>query len=453
MTFSNPLQSRPPLSQNVQRQRVQLRPRPNFLNSNFMTKHAIRCVTVERPIVASQTMPRMICSTKAPLQGHVSLASIWREIQGSSNWHGLFEPLNHLLRDEIIRYGELVGACYKAFDLDPSSKRFLNCKHGKATMFQEVGIASPGYEITKYIYAAPGISMPPQQDAAGQSRWIGYVAVSTDDETLRIGRRDILVSFRGTVTSTEWLANLMSSLTPARFDPTNQQPDVKVESGFLSLYTSDDSTFRFGQGSCREQLLKEVTRLINQYNGEELSVTLAGHSMGSSLAILFGYDLTELGLNRVYLHREIPVTVYSFGGPRVGNSRFKERCEDLGLKVLRVVNTCDPITKLPGMIMNEGMHAIGMRYELPWSDSCYTHVGVELCFDFFKLENPRCVHDMDTYMGLLKCSMTENVKKSEKPGFLEKAKEMVARSNKRVHEWPWQDAARQVGDLVQSLGF
>jgi Lipase (class 3) len=425
------------------------------MNSNVRTKYAIRCVAVERPIVASKPMPRMICSTttRAPLKRHALLASMWREIQGLSNWNGLVEPLNHLLRDEIIRYGKLVDACYRAFDLDPSSKRFLNCKHGKASMFQEVGMASSGYEITKYIYAAPGISMPPLQDDAGQSRWIGYVAVSTDDETMRIGRRDIFVSFRGTVTSTEWLANLMSSLTPARLDPTNQQPEVKVESGFLSLYTSDDSACRFGQGSCREQLLKEVTRLINQYKGEELSVTLAGHSMGSSLAILFGYDLTELGLNRLYPSREIPVTVYSFGGPRVGNSRFKERCEELGLKVLRVVNTCDPITKLPGMIMNEGMHAIGRRYELPWSDSCYTHVGVELCLDFFKLKNPRCVHDMETYIGLLKCPIAENGKKSKEPGLLEKAKEMVARNNKRVHEWPWQDAARQVGDLVQSLGF
>ncbi|KAJ3708196.1 hypothetical protein LUZ61_011901 [Rhynchospora tenuis] len=426
-------------------------------------KRTIRCIAVERQILTSQPVERQILasqlkssmissSTKSTLQRSTSLASMWREIQGSNDWNDLIKPLNPILREEIIRYGELVGACYKAFDLNPSSKRFLNCKYGKASMFQEVGMASTGYEITKYIYAAPGISMPTQQDDSGQSRWIGYVAVSTDDESKRIGRRDILVSFRGTATSTEWLANLMSSLAPARFDPTNQQPDVKVESGFLSLYTSDDSTCKFSQGSCREQLLKEVTRLINQYMGEELSVTLAGHSMGSSLAILFGYDLIELGLNRVYPSREIPVTVYSFGGPRVGNSNFKDRCNDLGLKVLRVVNTCDPITKLPGVIMNEGMRLIGGKYELPWSDSCYAHVGVELSLDFFKLENPKCVHDLDTYIRLLKyCSMIENVEKTE-DSWYEKAKEMVAR-NKMIHVWPWQDAARQVGDLVQSLGF
>lgn len=426
---------------------------PSYLNPKVMSKHTVRCVAVERQLVASQPITSAVSSSGSTLQRNASLASMWREIQGSNDWYGLVEPLNSLLREEIIRYVELVDACYKAFDLDSSSKRFLNCKHGKASMFREVGMASSGYEITKYIYAAPGINMPTQQDDAGQSRWIGYVAVSTDDETKRIGRRDILVSFRGTVTSTEWLANLMSSLTPARFDPMNQQPEVKVESGFLSLYTSNDSTCRFGQGSCREQLLKEVTRLINQYKGEELSVTLAGHSMGSSLAILFGYDLTELGLNRVSPSHEIPVTVYSFGGPRVGNSRFKQRCDDLGLKVLRVVNTCDFITKLPGMIMNDGMRVIGEKYELPWSDSCYTHVGVEVSLDFFKLENPKCVHNMETYIGLLKCSMEENVKKNEEPGFIEKAKEMVARNYKTVHVMPWQDAAMQVGDLVQSLGF
>ncbi|KAJ3678149.1 hypothetical protein LUZ60_001952 [Juncus effusus] len=378
---------------------------------------------------------------------------MWREIQGSNDWCDLITPLNPLLRDEIIRYGELVNACYKAFDLDPSSKRYLNCKHGKASMLREVGMSSSGYEIVKYVYAAPGISMPTRQADAGRSRWIGYVAVSNDEHTKRIGRRDILVSFRGTVTCTEWLANLMSSLAPARFDPNNEHLDVMVESGFLSLYTSNDHhTCKFGQGSCREQLLKAVSSLINKHKGEDLGVTLVGHSMGSSLAVLFGYDLTELGLNRVSPSNEVPVTVYSFGGPRVGNSRFKERCNELGLKVLRVVNSCDPIAKLPGVILNEGTRVVGGKYEHPWSNLCYVHVGIELSLNLFNLENPKCVHDMETYLGLLKCTTKEKVKKNGGLGFYEKTKEMLEKQ-RSVSFWPLQDAARQVGELVQSLGF
>nr|CAD1819973.1 unnamed protein product [Ananas comosus var. bracteatus] len=169
-----------------------------------------------------------------------------------------------------------------------------------------------GYEVTKYIYATPDISIPTQTGTCC-SRWIGYVTVASDDAVRRLGRRDILVAFRGTVTNTEWIANFMSSLTPARLDPHDPRPDVKVESGFLSLYTSDDSTCKFSGGSCREQLLSELARLIHKYKDEEISITLAGHSMGSSLALLLGYDLAELGLNRDGSNRDIPITVYSFG--------------------------------------------------------------------------------------------------------------------------------------------
>ena len=50
------------------------------------------------------------------------------------------EPLHPLLRAEIVRYVQLVPACYWAFDLDPRSKRYLNCKHGKKQMLQAVGM-------------------------------------------------------------------------------------------------------------------------------------------------------------------------------------------------------------------------------------------------------------------------------------------------------------------------
>jgi hypothetical protein len=141
---------------------------------------------------------------------------MWREIQGGRDWAGLVEPLRPLLRAEIVRYGELVAATYKAFDLDAGSKRYLNCKYGKARMLEAVGMAGTGYTVTRYIYAAPDIAL---LGAAGPcpSRWIGYVAVASDDAARRLGRRDIVVSFRGTVTGSEWVANMMSSLEPARW--------------------------------------------------------------------------------------------------------------------------------------------------------------------------------------------------------------------------------------------
>nr|TKW03882.1 hypothetical protein SEVIR_7G071900v2 [Setaria viridis] len=332
-------------------------------------------------------------STTAPV------AAMWRQVQGSGDWDGLLQPLHPVLRDEVARYGGLVGACYDALDMDRASAGYMRCKYRKQRLLEEAS-GGAGYEVTKYIYAAPDVAVPvpgaatPLQ-AAGA--WVGYVAVSTDEMTRRLGRRDVLVSFRGTVTPAEWTANLMSLLRPARLDARRPRPDVKVESGFLNLYTSPASDGRTGR-SCREQLLGEVSRLLASRagdDGEDVSVTLAGHSMGAALALLLGYDLAELGLNRRGRGgRRIPVSVFSFGGPRVGNAAFKARCDALGVKALRVANVRDPVTCVPGALLNERTGELLGGWA---GGACYVHVGVELALDFASLRDLGSVHDLGAY--------------------------------------------------------
>ncbi|KAK4422110.1 Galactolipase DONGLE, chloroplastic [Sesamum alatum] len=241
----------------------------------------------------------------------------------------------------------------------------------------------------------------------------------------------------------------MSSLTPARLDPHDPRPNVKVEAGFLSLYTSNERGSKFGVGSCREQLLSEVSRLVNKHRDEEISITLAGHSMGSSLALLLAYDIAELGLNKPSNNKEIPVTVFSFGGPRVGNSGFKKRCEELGVKVLRVVNVNDPITKLPGVVFNENFRGFGGGFEFPWSCSCYAHVGVELMLDFFKMHNPSCVHDLENYIGLLKCPKSWH-RDPEWGNLMKRAKGLVMGGVQGFESLQWRNAAINMVNLFQS---
>nr|XP_043611873.1 galactolipase DONGLE, chloroplastic-like [Erigeron canadensis] len=338
------------------------------------------------------SLPLSLSPARVHANYSASLPLHWKEVQGMNNWDNLIQPLNPLLQHEIIRYGKFVTACYDAFDLNPNSTRYLSCKYSKKRMFSEVGWEGCGYEVTKYVYATTNINIP-IQNGGSCARWVGYIAVSSDEEVKRIGRRDILVTFRGTVTYHEWIANLMSSLSPARLDPNDPKPDIMVEAGFLNLYTSSETNIRFGLGSCREQLLSELSRLLRMYKHEELSITLAGHSMGSSLALLLAYDIAEMGLKQP----SVPLTVFSFAGPRVGNVQFKERCEELGVKVLRIVNANDPITKLPGVIFNESFTA--------WGCACYAHVGIELgstLMDFFKFDDILCVHDMQTYINMIK---------------------------------------------------
>lgn len=68
---------------------------------------------------------------------------------------------------------------------------------------------------------------------------------------------------------------------------------------------------------------------------------------------------------------------------------------------MRITNVNDPVTKLPGVLLNENFRALGGFYEFPWSCSCYAHVGIELTLDFFDVQNISCVHDLQTYIDLL----------------------------------------------------
>lgn len=219
-----------------------------------------------------------------------------------------------------------------------------------------------------------------RQDAwSSKSNWIGYVAVCTDErEIKRLGRRDIMIAWRGTVTGLEWAANLKFNLIPCGLTDESKHgmsTHIEVEEGFLSLYTSAKEDSRFNKVSAQSYLVKEIKDLIDKYQDEyELSITVCGHSLGSALAILSAYDLAESDLNQIETVvggkksvTQIPITVFSFAGPRVGNRAFKDRLTELGVKVLRVVNKHDVVPRVPGWHILEDI-----------LKSAYTHVGVLL---------------------------------------------------------------------------
>lgn len=57
------------------------------------------------------------------------------------------------------------------------------------------------------------------------------------------------------------------------------------------------------------------------------TISVTGHSLGGALAVLSSFDLVKSGLN-VKVDRatgnkiHVPVTCYSFEGPRIGNLAF-----------------------------------------------------------------------------------------------------------------------------------
>ena len=243
----------------------------------------------------------------------------------------------------------------------------------------------------RYIYATANVEVPyiltksERPDAwSSKSNWMGYVAVTTDEnEIKRLGRRDILIVWRGTQTGLEWAANFADRLIPASITDASKHghlTHIKVEAGFFSLYTSAKEDSEFNKISAQDQLEMEIKKLIELYKNEELSITVAGHSLGSALATLSAYDLAESEFNKVTVGEKevtIPITVFSYAGPRVGNLAFKKRIEEVGVKVLRMVNVNDKIPQVPGVLVNENTPQFLERAfeDFPWT---YSHVGVKL---------------------------------------------------------------------------
>jgi hypothetical protein len=213
-----------------------------------------------------------------------SIASRWRELQGSGSWEGLLDPLDPDLRASVIAYGELAEATYDAFNSQRRSPHAGSCIYGHADLLASAGVSRPGlYAVTKFFYATSGL-LPPkimlprllsatsvpdaffvmplpsllEEPWCRESNWMGYVAVATDEGVAALGRRDIVVAWRGTVESLEWVNDLDFTPTSAApvLGPTAEEDNggAVVHHGFLSVYTSSDEDSKYNQASARDQV-------------------------------------------------------------------------------------------------------------------------------------------------------------------------------------------------------
>ncbi|CAA2976013.1 phospholipase A1-Igamma1, chloroplastic [Olea europaea subsp. europaea] len=325
----------------------------------------------------------------------------WQEIRGSNDWNNLLDPLHPWLRREIVKYGEFAQATYDAFDFDSFSEYCGSCRYNERKLFGKLGLIESGYKVAKYVYAMSHIDLPEWLERSRfadtwskDSNWMGFVAVSDDQETRRIGRRDIVVAWRGTVAPSEWYDNMQRKLEPIG------QGEAKVEHGFLSLYTSKSESTRYNKSSASEQVMREVKKLVNYYKGrgEEVGITITGHSLGGALALLNAYEAAKN-------FPSLPISVISFAAPRVGNIAFRDELYQMGVKTLRVTIKQDIVPRMPGIVFNESLQKFDdITGTLEW---IYTHVGVELKLDIRsspylkKGLNLVGIHMLETYLHLV----------------------------------------------------
>ncbi|KAG0472834.1 hypothetical protein HPP92_014691 [Vanilla planifolia] len=328
-----------------------------------------------------------------------SIAYRWRLLHGSRNWSGLLDPLDENLRRELVKYGDLVQAAYHTFHSHPSAP---------PSRPRHVILPDRNYSVTKSLFATSSVDVPswlePAASAAPQwmtqpSSWIGFVAVCDNDrEIARMGRRDIVIVLRGTATALEWYENFRTSLQPLP-----DEPNAKVSSGFMSLHKTSPGT---DVPSLSTMVVDEVRRLVDLYKGEQLSITITGHSLGAALSLLVADELIS------NIKNSPPIAVVSFGGPKAGNKSFAERIEKKGIKVLRIVNTHDVVTRVPaGIPVYGGDHKNGvgkwLGSHVPAGMDGYSHVGTELRVDnraspYLKPNaDAACCHDLEAYLHLV----------------------------------------------------
>ncbi|XP_039168190.1 phospholipase A1-IIgamma-like [Eucalyptus grandis] len=181
----------------------------------------------------------------------------WTELSGETNWKDMLDPLDEDLRMYLIHYGERVQAIGDAYNGQEESAGYGMPLYPMDKLFSEVGLETDNnkfrYEVTRYFYMPSHAVFLAQPDRS----WAGYVAVSTDEGTEVLGRRDSLVSWTGTSNRLESLEGIRDDLAPAN-NIFKGDTHTKIHAGFLDLYTKRDLVNPYTRLSARDQVLREV---------------------------------------------------------------------------------------------------------------------------------------------------------------------------------------------------
>ena len=156
------------------------------------------------------------------------------------------------------------------------------------------------------------------------------------------GNGNLVLSFRGT-------SSLENALTDINFMKCVHAPYrwhagtslwglrkiksvVRVHRGFYNAWT--------GSGYSKK-VLKRLNEALQSMQGADMvKIYVTGHSLGGALATLAAHDI-----KKQFPH--YPVTVYTFGQPRVGNYAFAKEYNSIIKDHFAIINEQDPVSFVP----------------------------------------------------------------------------------------------------------
>lgn len=154
----------------------------------------------------------------------------------------------------------------------------------------------------------------------------------------------VAISFRGTSDFTDALTDVLSIKKRWLHGKGVLFWKPRVHFGFLNAYLP-----------VRKQILSSIKKLTAE-NRKRIHIT--GHSLGGALATLCAADIKRT--------LKLPVTMYNYGSPRVGNKKFKKLYQKLVPDSFRFVNDKDAVPTMPKI----AYHHIG--------NLCYMDNGGEI---------------------------------------------------------------------------
>jgi hypothetical protein len=237
-------------------------------------------------------------------------------------------------------YGACIEAAYRLF-----TPGVLTPAPGSATL-------PAGWKVLTELTGVDRVA------TKSDAEFFGLVLQAADDD-------HVLLVIRGTDTLLEWLVD--AEFKPCAF------PGIaaagRVEDGFCSVYSSL---------RCASTSAAPLSLIAHLPPGTK--VTIAGHSLGAAVATLLALDV-------VVNAPTVPVTLYTYASPKVGDSTFAAFCDRRVATHYRIANSADIVPRLPPAYV-----ATGSAVEL--NSASYPVVAHRVAW----------YHTLTTYLWLLNIS-------------------------------------------------